>query len=129
MKTKKLLSLLKYQWHADRTKRSVKSILVREPGNHLRRRQTFSGSRYAGVALFERLASKFGLLFDLNPVFRHQRRHYCYAFSFEEPGKNSGETPVLSYIMTGSHRLPRQALAPAKSYRVMIGCSEEKRRT
>jgi len=65
----------------------VKSILVREPGNHLRRTQTFVGSRYAGVALFERLACKFGLLFDLNPIFRHQRRQYCYAFSFEEPEK------------------------------------------
>ena len=67
----------------------MKSILVREPGNHLRRSQTFVGSRYAGVALFERLACKFGLLFDLNPIFRHQRRQYCYAFSFEEPEKKN----------------------------------------
>lgn len=69
---------------------------------HSHRGQTFPGSRYAGVALFERLAGEFGLLFDLHPVFGHQRRHYRYAFSFEEPEKIiiflAGETPAIGYI-------------------------------
>ena len=54
-------------------------------GHHLHRSQTFFKSRYAGIALFKRLASKFGLLFDLNLVLRYHHGHHCYAFSFEEP--------------------------------------------
>ncbi len=59
------LSPLEYQWHAERTGRpSVKSQWGCE--HHLRCNQTLLERRYAGIALFESLASKFRLLLDLN---------------------------------------------------------------
>jgi hypothetical protein len=113
-----ILSPLKHQRHADWPGRGFREMPTGIcSGYHLHCSQTFSKSHYASIALFKGLAGKFRLLFDLNLVLRYHHGHHCYAFNFKEP-ENRMSNYSLCYTTKISHRLPRQALAPAKRARV-----------